>query len=142
MSMPVMFRDGSIISQMFNDLKDQKVHKLSTFRAKYVKLGVKSPRFMLFRLCRVLRTNNQTNLQINSSKRTDTVQMVSRDKAEAAREAVKKLAKKGIVLHKATTKKPTAKATKKVVKAVKKSKHSTKPVAVPAGFNDDDVLEA
>lgn len=164
----VPFREGSTIHQMYNDLKDGKVHKFSTFRNKYLKLGVSKPRYMLFRLCRILRA--YTPYQINNSKRLDYVQMVERDKAAAARAAVKKMVeakgvhpeplptnlkkkaatKKSVVKSKPAAKKaakPVAKKSKPIPKPVSKkqavkSKPTPKPVAVPAGVIDDDDLVA
>jgi len=160
----VPFREGSTIQQMYNELKDGKVHKYSTFRNKYVKKGVKKPRYMIFRLCRLLRSY-KTGFQINSSKRTDTIQLVHQSKAAAARAAIQKMVDaKGvhpepfIPVKGATTKKKTVakKTVKKVVakkkpaakpvavkskKAVVKSKPVVKPVVVPAGVDDDDIIE-
>jgi hypothetical protein len=144
-------REGSIVSKMFNDLKDGKVKKFDAFRAKYIKLGIKRPRQMVFRLDRILRMH--TNLQINNSKKTNSIQIVKRDNAVAARAAVAKLGwapatwdaakvstKKAVKKHTTKVSKPVSK--KATVKATNK-KANVKKVAVPAGVEDDDeVLEA
>lgn len=148
-------REGSTIASMFNSLKDGKVQKFSTFRAKYVKLGVKRPKGMLFRLCRLLRA--YTDMQINFSGRKDFVQMVKRDRAVAAREAAIKASKatKSVATAKPAAKSKSKPVTKKVSKPVTKpvakkkvvtkkvaKPHTTKPVAVAAGVDDDDIIEA
>lgn len=139
-------REGSTIHSMYTSLKDGKLQKFSTFRSKYRKAGVKRPKGMLFRLCRLLR--RYTDMQINFSGRRDYVQMVKRDKAEAARITADKSHQ--LVKAVVTKSKPVVKAKSKPVTKKKVVSHTTKKEkkpstkkAVAAGHvDDDDVLEA
>lgn len=133
----ISLREGSVIAKMYNELKDGKVHNFQTFIAKYKKAGVKKPRVTLFRLCRVMRQANGgkgTGYQIDSSKRTNSIQMVQTAKAEAARAAIKKA-----LAGKAVSKPVTKKVTKSVPATTKAA--AVKQVAVAVGASDDDLIE-
>jgi hypothetical protein len=145
-NVPDFMRTGSATALLFTLLSDEKVHKLTEIKQRLVKAGIKPTRTrsLIFRLDRILRTESKPAMQCNSSKRTNTIMMFKQANFTAAKAAIARAATSTPTTKVVAKAKPVKHVAKKIAKHVTK-KHVAKPstkIAVAAGVDDDDVLEA